>query len=243
MEPLVLPVALSRHLRAILPPEMFTGLIQDVGTIISSARRGGPMRLSVRPDSLRAEELEIGESVAVSGPCLTVVGTSDGLVSFDVGAESLERTTVSRWKPGGRVNLERAMRLGDRLGGHLVLGHVDDVGKIRDRRKESGVLHLVVELPERLAPLVCEKGSISLDGVSLTVNEAGRDYFRVTLVPETIARTTLVGLRQGDLVNLEADILARHLARMLLVHWGWGESERFSKSPLDLEFLARSGYL
>lgn len=218
---------------------MFTGLIQDLGTVTSVGRGAGPMRLAVRPDSMRVEDLEPGESIAVSGPCLTVVDVSGGVVSFDVGAESLARTTVTSWRSGRRVNLERALRLGDRLGGHLVLGHVDDLGEVRERTVESGVLQLVITLSEEIAPLVCEKGSIAVDGVSLTVNDVWDDGFRITLIPETLERTTLGSLERGDSVNLEADILARHIAR-LLARAGQGGADEPS---LDLEFLARSGYL
>jgi riboflavin synthase len=218
---------------------MFTGLIQDMGNITAAETRGGPMRLTVEPLTLRTGDLVHGESIAVSGPCLTVVETTARTVSFDVGAETLARTTAGAWRPGRRVNLERALALGDRLGGHLVAGHVDGVGEVRERREADGVLHLGIGLPEAIAPLVCEKGSISVDGVSLTVNAATRDAFRVTLIPETLARTTLAALQVGDPVNLEADILARHLARML----AFAGAGKEGKSALDLEFLARHGYL
>ncbi len=226
-------------MRAILPDDMFTGLIQDLGIVTSSVERGGPIRLSIRPDSMDVGALEHGESIAVSGPCLTVVGVAGGAVSFDVGLETVERTTVSSWRPGRRVNLERALRLGDRLGGHLVLGHVDDVGKVLERQSRNGVLNLVISLPSRLCALVCEKGSIAVEGVSLTVNEIQQDSFRVTLVPETLDRTTLGSLDRGDEVNLEADIIARHLARLV----GRLQPDSTTSSALDLEFLARSGYL
>ncbi len=217
---------------------MFTGLIQDMGTITAASRDGGPMRLTVAPDSISPSDLEHGESIAVSGPCLSVTSTSGETVSFDVGVESLQCSTAGQWRAGRRVHLERALRLGDRLGGHLVLGHVDGVGRVVHRVEEKGLIRLTVSLSKKIAPLVCEKGSIAVDGVSLTVNEVGREDFSVALIPETLERTTLGRLVRGDYVNLEADILARHLARMLAFHRGEDE-----ESSLDLEFLARCGYL
>jgi len=168
----------------------------------------------IRPGSLPVEELALGESVANSGACLTVVERGGGLVGFDAVPETLARTIIGGWRPGTRVNLERALRLSDRLGGHLVAGHVDAVGEVLARKPEGQGARLTISLPPALAPLVAEKGSVAIDGVSLTVASAGRDRFEVALIPETLARTTLGEATPGRLVNLEADVVARHVARL-----------------------------
>ncbi len=213
---------------------MFTGLVSDVGVVERVEPRAGGARLVVRPDSLPVDELEPGESVACNGACLTVVERGDGRMSFDAVPETLARTTLGTWRPGTRVNLERALRLADRLGGHLVQGHVDAVGKVLARTAEGQGARLTVSLPDAIAPLVAEKGSIAIDGVSLTVARAGRDRFEVALIPETLSRTVLGAAAPGTPVNLEADVVARHVARLRefagspgisedsLKDWGYG---------------------
>lgn len=209
---------------------MFTGLISDVGVVERITPRSGGARLTLRPAALPVDDLTLGESVSCSGACLTVVERGGGLVSFDAVPETLSRTTMGGWRTGTRVNLERALRLSDRLGGHLVAGHVDAVGELLARAVEGEGARLTFSLPAALAPLVAEKGSIAIDGVSLTVASAGRDRFEVALIPETLARTTLGEARAGTRVNLEADVVARHVAR--LREW----------APLGAEALAGWGY-
>jgi riboflavin synthase len=214
---------------------MFTGLVSDMGAVERLVPRQGGARLSLRPRTLPVDELTLGESVACSGVCLTVVERGGGLVSFDAVPETLSRTTVGTWRPGTLVNLERALALGDRLGGHLVQGHVDAVGEVLTRAAEGQGARLAISLPASIAPLVAEKGSIAVDGVSLTVAAAGRDRFEVALIPETLARTTLGEARPGTKLNLEADVVARHVARLRdfasagpsgedLARWGYGGS-------------------
>jgi len=212
---------------------MFTGLVSDLGAVERLVPRQGGARLTLRPRSLPVDELVLGESIACSGVCLTVAERGGGLVSFDAVPETLSRTTVGGWRPGSLVNLERALALGDRLGGHLVQGHVDAVGEVLSRAAEGQGARLAIALPAAIAPLVAEKGSIAVDGVSLTVATAGRDRFEVALIPETLARTTLGEARPGAKVNLEADVVARHVARLGefgsagptagdLAAWGYG---------------------
>ena len=220
---------------------MFTGLIQDLGTLLAVRPEGGPLRLTVATPGWSPDDLALGESIANNGVCLTVVARHPQGFVAEAGQETLERTTVGAWKAGRKLNLERALRLEDRLGGHLVLGHVDATAPVASRREEQGVLHLEVALPEAIAPLVCEKGSVAIDGVSLTVNEASKTRFRVTLIPETVRRTTLGSLQPGDRVNLEADVLARHVARLLAFGGGRGDAD--AENQVDLAFLARHGYL
>jgi riboflavin synthase len=193
---------------------MFTGLISDIGVVERLEPRAGGVRLVIRPQALPVDDLTLGESVASSGACLTVVERGAGLVAFDAVPETLARTVIGGWRPGTRVNLERALRLSDRLGGHLVAGHVDAVGEVLARAAEGQGARLTISLPPSLAPLVAEKGSIAVDGVSLTVASAGRDRFEVALIPETLARTTLGEAAPGRRVNLEADLVARHVARL-----------------------------
>ncbi|GEJ56176.1 riboflavin synthase [Anaeromyxobacter diazotrophicus] len=213
---------------------MFTGLISDVGTVERVVPRQGGARLTLRPRTLEVDAFALGESVACSGACLTVVERGGGLASFDAVPETLARTTLGAWRPGTQVNLERALTLSDRLGGHLVAGHVDAVAEVLARAAEGQGARLTVSLPAALAPLVAEKGSIAIDGISLTVARAHRDRFEVALIPETLARTTLGAAGPGTRVNLEADVVARHVARLA----------EFGLAPggLDAGALARWGY-
>ncbi|ABS26931.1 riboflavin synthase [Anaeromyxobacter sp. Fw109-5] len=210
---------------------MFTGLVADLGLVEAIVPRQGGARLTVRPAALPVDALVLGESIACSGACLTVVERGGGRVSFDAVPETLSRTTVGGWRPGTKVNLERALAVGERLGGHLVQGHVDAVGEVVQRRPEGQGARLTISLPASIAPLVAEKGSIAVDGVSLTVAAATRDRFEVALIPETLARTTLGEAGPGTKVNLEADVIARHVARLRefegpsaadLSRWGYG---------------------
>jgi riboflavin synthase len=213
---------------------MFTGLVSDMGVVERLEPRAGGARLTIRPGAMPVDDLALGESVACNGACLTVVERGGGRMSFDAVPETLARTTLGTWRPGTRVNLERALRLSDRLGGHLVQGHVDAVGKVLVRVAEGQGARLTISLPPALAPLVAEKGSIAIDGVSLTVARADRDRFEVALIPETLSRTVLGGASAGTPVNLEADVVARHVARLRefagssgisegsLKDWGYG---------------------
>src|SRR5512143_3315338 len=213
---------------------MFTGLVSDMGAVERVAPRQGGARLTLRPRTLGVDDLALGESVACSGCCLTVAERGGGLVSFDAVPETLSRTTIGSWRPGTPVNLERALAVGDRLGGHIVAGHVDAVGEILTRSPEGQGARLTISLPPAIAPLVAEKGSIAVDGISLTVARAHRDRFEIALIPETLARTTLGSAAAGVRVNLEADVVARHVAR--LIELG------AAPTGLDAGALARWGY-
>ena len=216
---------------------MFTGLVADVAVVERIVPRQGGARLTLRPGRIAVDDLVLGESVACSGACLSVVERGGGLVSFEAVPETLSRTTLGSWRTGTRVNLERALAVGDRLGGHLVQGHVDAVGEVLARAPEGQGARLAIRLPAEIAPLVVEKGSITVDGVSLTVAALGAGRFEVALIPDTLARTTLGEAGPGATVNLEADLLARHVARLLassgaatglsagdLARWGYGEA-------------------
>lgn len=201
---------------------MFTGLVQDVGAIVrvvSGAMTDLWIRSSLGSPGPAAEPLVLGESVAVDGVCLTVVELAPDdsqQVAFRVQAssETLRRTTLDLRRAGDPVNLERALRLSDRLGGHLVLGHVDAVGQVRARQAEGDALRVEVSLPPGLAPYFIEKGSVTIDGVSLTVNGLSDQAFDVMLIPETQRRTTLGKKEVGARVNLEADVIGKYVARL-----------------------------
>jgi len=198
---------------------MFTGIIQAVGRVTAIEPRGGDLRLVVDAGALAArvaaERLASGESVAVSGVCLTVLEPRDGQLSFDVSRETLDHTTLGALRAGARVNLEAALRMGDPLGGHLVSGHVDAQGTVVSRAGEARSLRVVFEAPPALARYVATKGSIAVDGVSLTVNEVDGPRFGVNLIPHTVAQTTFGELAAGRRVNLEVDTIARYVERML----------------------------
>jgi riboflavin synthase len=212
---------------------MFTGLVEGVGEITGMRRMAEGLRLAVAPP-FPVAELALGESVAVSGACLTVVKMEGRAFQVEVSPETLARSTLASKKVGDRVNLERALRLGDRLGGHLVTGHVDGLGVLKERRQGPEHLELTFEMPASLAPLVIEKGSIAVDGVSLTVNSVTGTAFSVNIIPYTAKDTNLDGLKVGDRVNLETDIIGKYVARLLGPH--------LAKSGLTEEFLARHGF-
>jgi riboflavin synthase len=194
---------------------MFTGLIQDVGRIRAVDTAHKVVRLTIQT-ALPVADFRIGESVAVSGVCLTVVGTHTGSFQVEASPETLDRTNLGKVRPGGRVNLERALRLSDRLGGHLVTGHIDGLGRIRRRRMDPRHLELQIQVLPSMGRYLVEKGSVAVEGVSLTVNRCGQDWFDLTLIPHTIAETTLSEKREGDLVNVECDILGKYVEKFLL---------------------------
>ena len=192
---------------------MFTGLIEDLGTVAAVERVPKGVRLSVRT---RLDGLGHGASIAVDGVCLTAVELKGDRFTADVSAETLDRTTLGERKAGDRVNLERPLALGDRLGGHLVLGHVDGVAELVRRTGEGEGVRIELRLPQGLAPLVVSKGSIALDGTSLTVNELlDPDQVALFLIPETLRSTTWGIKPAGAKVNVEADILGKHVARLM----------------------------
>jgi riboflavin synthase len=194
---------------------MFTGIVEEIGTLESlTPQPGGEARLHVR-GPLAASDARLGDSIAVDGVCLTVVDLSgDGGFAVDAVPETLRRTALRGVAPGSRVNLERALRADARLGGHIVQGHVDGTATLRSRRDGGRWVDLVFEIDPSLAPLIAEKGSITVSGVSLTVTSAGEDTFGVSLIPATLEATTLGGLTEGGLVNIEVDVLARYVARL-----------------------------
>ena len=194
---------------------MFTGIVATVGTIAAIKPVGDAMRLAIDAGGLDLGDVQLGDSIAVSGPCLTVVSWTDERFEVDVSSETLARTTLGKRSVGDGVNLEKALRLDDRLGGHLVSGHVDGIGRIVRREPLDEYVRFVIEMPPALARYLAFKGSVAVDGVSLTVNQASSTDFEILTIPHTLERTTLGALEAGYEVNLEVDLLARYIERLL----------------------------
>jgi len=195
---------------------MFTGIITDIGTVRSAEERGD-LRLTI-DCAYDLAGVDLGSSIACSGVCLTVVDKGQDWFAVDVSAETRSRTPAGMWQQGANLNLERALRVGDELGGHFVTGHVDGIGDVTSATPEGGSIRLTIRAPGEIGPYLAEKGSIALDGVSLTVNDVADGNavteFGVNVIPHTAAHTTLGQLKAGDQVNLEIDVLARYLKRM-----------------------------
>jgi riboflavin synthase len=194
---------------------MFTGIISDLGEV--AARDGG--RFAIRC-GYPADTIALGASIACDGACLTAVEVAavpegGSVFTVDVSNETLSKTTLDEWHAGRRVNLERALRAGEELGGHLVAGHVDGVGRIVDMRADGDSRRITVEVPSHLAPYIAPKGSMALDGISLTVNEVAHDRLGINVIPHTLTHTTLGARKPGDRVNLEVDLIARYVARLM----------------------------
>jgi riboflavin synthase len=198
---------------------MFTGLIEEMGTVVERVPSGDGERIHIAA-AVVLEDVSHGDSIAVSGVCLTVVEHTEKGFIADVMAETIRHSSLSTWAPGTRVNLERAAALGDRLGGHIVQGHVDATATVLAVTPGNQWSVLRFTLDDSIAELVAMKGSICVDGVSLTVSAVGRDWCEVSLIPETLSATTLGGLGKGDTVNIETDILARQVQRMLHLREG-----------------------
>ena len=196
---------------------MFTGIVTDIGEVLSVVERGGLRRLRIAC-GYDADSIALGASIACSGTCLTVVAATreEGRTVFDVdaAAETLARTTVASWSRGTKINLERALKIGDELGGHIVTGHVDGVARIVSREDFDEMARFVIEAPRELSRFVAQKGSVTLDGVSLTVNTVQDVLFSVLIIPHTLNVTTLGDWRAGSEVNLEVDLMARYAARL-----------------------------
>ena len=211
---------------------MFTGIIKAKGTISAMEKRGGDVRLTVRSDGLPWDEFERGESIAVNGVCLTAVALHEDGFDTDVSVETLDVTALGGLATGSKVNLEPSISLGERLGGHLVSGHVDCTGKVVSRSADARSIRLTIEVPKDYARYVAKKGSVCIDGVSLTVNEVSGNAFELNIIPHTAEVTIIDGYAPGTVVNVEVDLLARYLERLLSADEG----------GISLEFLKAHGY-
>ncbi len=215
---------------------MFTGLVEGIGRITALQPMADGLRLSATAPFDLAE-VKLGDSIAVSGPCLTVVALTPSGFTVEVSPETLQRTTLASKAVGARVNLERALRLGDRLGGHIVSGHIDCVGEVVRLRQGPRHWQLTVRLPSPWSRYVIEKGSIALDGVSLTVNSVHGDEFTVNIIPHTAGQTTLTDLRVGDRLNVETDIIGKYVEKLLQT------SQGPTPDRITPDLLARHGFL
>mgnify|MGYP001828027646 CR=1 FL=1 len=218
---------------------MFTGIIQSVGAICGLEDRSGDVRLTIGVGKLDMADVALGDSIAVNGVCLTAVVLSSDAFGADVSRETLSLTTLGELRPGSRVNLEKALTLSTPLGGHLVSGHVDGVGQVLERRDDARSVRLRIEAPANLARYIASKGSICVDGTSLTVNKVEGARFELNIVPHTLEETVIGGYAAGTRVNLEVDLIARYLERLML-------GEKAADAPasaLTEAFLARHGFL
>jgi riboflavin synthase len=217
---------------------MFTGIIQAVGKIAAIESRGGDVRVRIDAGKLDMNDVALGDSIAVSGVCLTAVEKSASGFTADVSGETLSRTIIGELKSGDRVNLEKALTPTTRLGGHLVSGHVDGTGRVVERQADARSVRFRIMAPAALARYIAEKGSICVDGVSLTVNAVDGAVFDLNIVPHTLVETTIGDYQAGRPVNLEVDLLARYLERLLL-----GERAAQPGAGISLEFLAQHGFV
>ena len=191
---------------------MFTGIITDVGAV-RKVEKAGDIRIVIDTQYDTAN-VDIGASIACSGPCLTVVDKGPGWFAVNASAETLSKTTLGSWSEGAKVNLERSLRVGEEMGGHIVTGHVDATAKVAERHPEGDSIRFVLEVPKVLERYVASKGAVALDGISLTVNEVEGNRFGVNIIPHTQRATSFADLQAGDEVNLEIDVLARYVARL-----------------------------
>ena len=211
---------------------MFTGIIKAKGSIGAIEKRGGDVRLRVTTPELPWSEYEVGDSIAVNGVCLTAVRLLDTGFDTDVSVETLDVTTLKQLTVGDAVNLEPALRVGDALGGHLVSGHVDGIGRMTAREDDARSIRMTFEVPGELSRYVARKGSICVDGVSLTINEVSGNTFGLNIIPHTAEVTTMGAYEAGTAVNIEVDLLARYIERMLGSDAG----------GLSIDFLREHGY-
>ncbi|OLS60812.1 riboflavin synthase [Pseudomonas putida] len=219
---------------------MFTGIIESIGSIRNITPKGGDVRVYVETAKLDLSDVKLGDSIAVNGVCLTAVELPGDGFWADVSRETLDCTAFSDLKAGSRVNLEKALTPSSRLGGHLVSGHVDGVGEIVSRADNARAIQFRVRAPKELAKYIAHKGSITVDGTSLTVNDVDGAEFELTIVPHTLAETIMADYRPGRRINLEVDLLARYLERLLL---GDKAAEPSKGSGITESFLAANGYL
>ena len=211
---------------------MFTGIVERKGKVLRAEYRGHGKRLALElPADLT--DVQLGDSININGSCLTVVEKKGQIIEFDLSSETLQKTILGDLRGGESVNLERALKLTDRLGGHIVTGHIDGIGVIVEKRQETEFIHLRLRIPKTISRYVVQKGAIAIDGISLTVNECQDEEVKMVLIPETIEKTTLVKKRVGDRVNVETDILGKYVEKML---------EGGKPKGMDLSFLEEYGF-
>ncbi|KGY13557.1 riboflavin synthase subunit alpha [Vibrio tubiashii] len=216
---------------------MFTGIVEAVGTLTAITPKGEDISVTVEVGKLDMSDVKLGDSIATNGVCLTVVDYSTTSYSADLSLETLKKTGFADYQAGDRVNLEKAMLPTTRFGGHIVSGHVDGVGEIVERNMVGRAIEFWVEMPTEIAKYVAEKGSITVDGISLTVNDLRKNAFKLTIVPHTGDETTIADFHVGHRVNLEVDVLARYMERLLT-----SQQEQQPESRITMDFLQQNGF-
>lgn len=219
---------------------MFTGIIETVGRVTALQKLGGDMRVRIEATGLDWSDVKLGDSIASNGVCLTVIALTDKSFEADMSIETLQLTTAGTWSTGMRVNLEKALTPSSRLGGHLVSGHVDGMGEVLERHADARSERFRMRAPAPLAKYIAHKGSITIDGTSLTVNAVDGADFELNIVPHTLAQTIMGDYLPGRRVNLEVDVIARYLERLLM---GAQAAQGSSKAALSADFLAEHGFL
>ncbi|WP_047049933.1 riboflavin synthase [Vibrio mexicanus] len=217
---------------------MFTGIVEAVGTLAAITPKGEDISVTVNVGKLDMSDVKLGDSIATNGVCLTVVAFDEQSYSADLSLETLNKTGFADYQVGGKVNLEKAMLPTTRFGGHIVSGHVDGVGEIVERNPVGRAIELWVAMPAELSKYVAEKGSITVDGISLTINDLRKNAFKLTIVPHTSEETTIDEFQVGRKVNLEVDVLARYMERLLLSK----QEQQEPESRLTMEFLQQNGF-
>ena len=220
---------------------MFTGIIEGLGTIIEIRSQGQGKRFSFNADFV-LEKTKIGDSISVSGVCLTVITIHDKWFQVDVSPETLARTTFGRAKIGDRVNLERALQLSGRIDGHLVSGHIDGMGTIKQKQNKGNAVIVGIGVPESFSRYMIKKGSIAVDGISLTINNCDRGSFEVSIIPHTAKMTTMAISRVGDSVNIETDMIGKYVERFVTKTQEHDKKDQTGRS-MDMQFLAKTGFI
>jgi riboflavin synthase len=220
---------------------MFTGIIEGLGTIREIRPTGQGKRLGVDAD-FDLDQTKIGDSISVNGACLTVIMIKGTLFKVDMSSETLAKTTFDKAKIGDRVNLERALRLSDRLDGHLVSGHIDGIGTVKLKEKTGNAIIFTIEVPESLSYYMIKKGSVAMDGISLTINNCGSNRFDVSIIPHTAKLTTLSFIKAGDLVNIETDMIGKYVEQFIRRSHDINKPKETGKS-VDMQFLAKTGFI
>jgi riboflavin synthase len=210
---------------------MFTGIIEGLGNVKRLTAKGADAVIEIEA-AIDLKDVSIGDSIAVNGACLTAIAKKEKLFSADVSAETIAKTTLGRLHAGDKINLEKSIRVGGFIGGHFVLGHVDAVGRILSKTQKSGSVILAVEINDQLSRQIVEKGSVAIDGISLTVNKLEKGRFYVNIIPHTAANTTLLTKKEGDLINIETDILGKYVEKLL-----------HSPRGIDKDFLTEHGFV
>ena len=216
---------------------MFTGIIEQAGKIKSFLKRGNQAKITIEFHE-SASDLTLGESIAVNGVCLTVVKIGNGYFATDISEETLDRTNLGELKPTDKVNLERSLKIGERLGGHFVSGHIDGVGRISKKIRKGEEIVLTIKAPEKIMKYVVEKGSIAVDGISLTVASCGEKSFTISIIPHTEVCTNLKWKKSGDVVNLENDMIGKYIEKFVNLK----NRNNGGKSKISKEFLAAHGF-